>query len=451
MKTPLPRAAGNMPQLPDSNPIPTTGMPVSDNIAENELNSSRMPGIRSLYFLLLTLSALVITFAAHAFPPRLDGTMMPYDFSQSDTVVPWGDDMEPVFINYVARHGARFLSSEKKVDELLKTLRKAESEGLLTRKGKDFLTLVERVDSVTGGEWGALNAIGIMEEKRLGNEMAATAPALLQSGRVEAIATYVPRVVMTMYELCHQLAIHSSHLEIYTSEGRQFSTLLRYFTTDKPYVEYLASGPWKFAFDNFSRNTLPVNPAASMMEGVTDSNRLQKLSLDAYGVLQSLRAAGIDAQPDEWFSGEEYRKCWEVENLRHYYQRSASSFSDLPARCAAPILQDIILKTDQALKGGDNLKAFLRFGHAETVIPLFALMRLPGCYAPLCNPEDVSASWKDYEVAPLGANLMVVCLKDSGGTAYASVRLNGRWIAIDGKKVIEWTRLRDLWQSYINA
>ena len=167
--------------------------------------------------------------------------------------------------------------------------------------------------------------------------------------------------------------------------------------------------------------------------------------------MQSLRAAGIDAQPDEWFSEEEYRKCWEVENLRHYYQRSASSFSDLPARCAAPILQDIILKTDQALKGGDNLKAFLRFGHAETVIPLFALMRLPGCYAPLCNPEDVSASWKDYEVAPLGANLMVVCLKDSGGTAYASVRLNGKWIAIDGEKVIEWARLRDLWQSYINA
>ncbi len=57
--------------------------------------------------------------------PLLDGTMSPYDFSSVDSALPWGGDMKPVYINYVARHGARFLSSEKKVADLKSALEAA--------------------------------------------------------------------------------------------------------------------------------------------------------------------------------------------------------------------------------------------------------------------------------------------------------------------------------------
>lgn len=428
----------------------STAVPTSAPLPREEKTQPKIFKIKSLHFLLLSLLMLLMALPAKAFSPQLDGTMMPYDFALTDSTVPWGSDLKPVFINYVARHGARFLSSEKKIDDLRKDLLKAKSRGTLTSKGERFLALINKVDSVTAGNWGALNATGIMEEQRLGKEMAATCPQLLEEGRIEAIATYVPRVVMTMYELCHELARYSSHLEIYTSEGRQFSPMLRYFTTDKAYVEYIDNGPWHFAFDNFMRNTLPDRPAVALINGVTDSRKLQKMSLDAYGVLQSLRAAGIKADPSEWFTAEEYLQCWEVANLKHYYQRSASAFSSLPATCAIPLLEDIIVKTETALKATDNLKAFLRFGHAETVIPLFALMRLPGCYEPLCNPDDVSKKWKDYEVSPLGANLMIVILKDNSGKAFAAMRLNGRWVETDGSKVTEWEKLKTIWQSYMN-
>lgn len=173
----------------------------------------------------------VLTFLkAHAgsFPPQLNGSMMPFDFSRCDSTVPWDSGMTPVFINYMARHGARFLSSEKKVESLKKELAKARSEGYLTDKGIQFMTLLQQVDSVTDGDWGALNAVGIYEEKRLGEMMVNAVPELLEKGRVEAIATYVPRVVMTMYELCHELSRHSSYLEMSASEGREYNPLLRF-------------------------------------------------------------------------------------------------------------------------------------------------------------------------------------------------------------------------------
>ena len=67
-------------------------------------------------------------------------------------------------------------------------------------------------------------------------------PSLLKNGKVEAISSYVPRVVMTMYELCHELARCYSGIEVTTSEGKQFNPLMRYFTVDTAYVAYLKDG-----------------------------------------------------------------------------------------------------------------------------------------------------------------------------------------------------------------
>ncbi len=383
--------------------------------------------------------------------PLLDGTMSPYDFSSVDPTLPWGGDMKPVYINYVARHGARFLSSEKKVADLKSALEAARKEGALSEKGEAFLSLLDTVVSATGDNWGALNSVGIMEEKRLGQEMAAVAPSLLKNGKVEAISSYVPRVVMTMYELCHELARCYSGIEVTTSEGKQFNPLMRYFTVDTAYVAYLKDGPWKPLYDSYAAKTLPAEPAKSMFKAgcAPDDSCLKKLSFDAYGVLQSLNAAGIRGDASEWFTEADYRRCWEVSNLRHYYQRSVSEVSSLPAKAAGPLLRDIISKTDSAVAGKTNLAASLRFGHAETVIPLFALMRLPGCYVPDASAGEVAARWCDRDVSPLGANLMMVVLKARSGEDYAALRLNGKWISIGNKKLMPWPELRSLWESYM--
>lgn len=386
--------------------------------------------------------------SAKAFSPKLDGTMMPYDFTSVDSVVPWNKNLKPAFVYYVARHGARFLSSEKKIASLRATLTDAEAHGCLTQKGESFLRLINMIDSVTAGRWGALDEVGIEEEQRLGRELTAICPELFEKGKVSAVSTYVPRVVMTMYEVCHQLAAFSSHIEVSTSEGRQYDSLLRFFKTDKEYEDYIDHGPWRFAFDNFRNRNIPVRPAAEMINSVMPENRLRDMTEEAYGILQSLNAAGIETDPDQWFTEGEYRKCWEVDNLEHYYQRSVSLFSPIAANSAIPLLEDLIAKTDFALSHPGELSACLRFGHAETLIPLFSLMRLPGCYAPQASPDKVRDVWQDFNVSPLGANLLVVTLKDEAGDNYVALRLNGKWVATQGKMVIPWNELKNILTAY---
>lgn len=402
-----------------------------------------------LLFLSLAM-ALCLCMYGQIFPAYLDGTMRPYDFSQTDSTAPWDDGLKPVFINYVARHGARFLSSEKKISHLRKELEKASREGYISERGRLFLSLTDTVLAVTDNRWGALNHVGIMEEKRLAGEMTEVAPELFRKGKVTAVATYVPRVVMTMYEFCHELACFSDNLEISTSEGKQFNSLLRYFTTDSAYVAYLKDkdSVWRSAYDSFAASTLPTKPAQSFFNKKMNNEVLRKLSLEAYGILQSLPAAGIRADRGVWFSEKDYRKCWEVSNLEHYYERSANPFSTLPAASAAPLLESLISSTDAALGGTSEEIAFLRFGHAETLLPLFSLMRLPGCYAPDATPQKLASTWVDTDITPLGANLMMVVLKDNGGKAYVALRLNGKWVEVEGKKIVEWSRLRALWQEW---
>ncbi len=398
----------------------------------------------------IALSALLLSpLRSEAFDPRLDGTMMPYDFSLSDTVKPWGDNLKPVFINYIARHGARFLSSEKKVESIRKYLLDADKEGRLTAKGRDFLQLTDTVIARTAGRWGALNATGIYEENRLGNEMASLCPELLGKGNVKAISSYVPRVVMTMYEVCHALARHSSHLDIEASEGRKFSPLLRYFTTDSAYVAYLEHGDWVKVYDAFVEQNVPTAPASLMITGEKDSSRLRKLTMDAYGILQSLRASEIAGNPEEWFSEAEYEACWKADNLKHYLQRSANRFSQAGMEAAKPLLENIMSTADSAFNGEETNVAMLRFGHAETVIPLFALMRLEGCYSPRSSATNLNKTWKDWEVSPLGANLLMVCLKDNSGNDFVALRLNGVWQTFGGNKIVEWKDLRHEWSKIL--
>lgn len=335
---------------------------------------------------------------AGAFAPELDGTMMPYDFAAVDSVAPWGPEMKPVFINYIARHGARYLSSEKKVSELEKTLRANE----LTPRGDSLLALIERIREQTGDNWGALSPLGIAEEQRLGRELYAIAPELFAEGRVAAVATYVPRVVMSMYEVCHELNRCSPRLEIATAEGPQFNSLLRFFTTDSAYVEYLKDTPEDLA-------GVPSEPAARLF--VSPPKDLPKITMQMYGILQSLGAAGIEGNPADFFTEAEYRRCWEVDNLQHYHQRATA----LPAESAKELLHYILEHTLDE----QGVVARCYFGHAETIMPLFAAMRLPGCYGP---------QWLDYQVSPLAANLVMVILRAPDGTLHQALRLNGRWI-----------------------
>ncbi|MDE5791014.1 MAG: histidine phosphatase family protein [Muribaculaceae bacterium] len=391
-------------------------------------------------------------------PPELDGSMMPYDFSKVDTIPEIPDGLELVHISYVARHGARYLSSPKKIEKIYSVLNEANAERRLSDEGEAFLKYLNAVADSTDGRWGLLSPVGMEEQKRLGSDMARMFPALLNRGKVKEISTFVPRVIMTMYEFNHWLELKHQDLEIYTSSGHQNDSLLYCFDTFSNYRDFRDSGEWKEGYDDYVARHVSPEPARRLFSEFDGKDKkLRDLTMEMYGVMQGNRAAGFQAPTTRWFTVEEYRQCYNASNLKHYLRNTPNPLDPYCASATAMLIKRIISDADQALTSKEpasERNVFSGyFGHAETLLPLFAVMNIPGCYYPMTNYEHLDSEWKLQDITPLGANLTLIFMRDSDGVAYVYLRHNGQNVpAYPGAPdLIKWSDLKAYWLQRISS
>lgn len=407
--------------------------------------------------MLLTLSALHLSAQYHTLPAELDGTMMPYDFESMDPKLGIPDSLDVVHVCYVARHGARYISSSKKISTLTDILTRLQADGSITTTGAEFLSLLKQVDDMTEGRrWGALSDVGIMEEQRLGKEMSALFPKLMSRGKVEAKATYVPRVVMSMYEFLHALEEKNQKLDISTLSGPANDSLLRCFEVDPDYARYRDSGEWKKVYDDFVLANMPTRPAIEIFGAKAVEGKAKSLTMDIYSVLQSLQAMGMTAPTDRWMTEDEYRSCWEAANLQRYLRNTLNPLSEPYVYATTPLIRAIIEDADRNSDPKTSQGPLsCWFGHAETLMPMLSVMGIPGCSYYTDDWDSVAEHWKSQEVVPLGANFMLVLMRPKSvdnSEVYAMIRLNGRnTAAISGEPLIlPWKTLRGYWISMRN-
>ncbi len=394
-------------------------------------------------------------------PAALDGSMSLYDFSATEpSALP--DSLTAVHIDYVARHGARYLTSESKLKSCEKALEKARERGSLTSKGSDFLKLLESVRSNTGGRWGLLSEIGMEQEWRLGREMARMYQSAFRvdgggdEATVGSVASYVPRVVQTMDIFTIAIADEYPGIDTHSASGHAYDRLTRFFVTDKAYDEWRKNGAWKSVYDDFVARHIPTAPALRLVgdsSGLSD-NGLRMLTYDMYKVLQGMRAASLPAPTDEWMSEAEYRACWEATNLEKYFQYSISPLSTLPADGAKSLLYRLL--GNSVSFSDDMLPCGLTgvFGHAETLLPFFSLLGVGNPASPVTDYDSLSSQWSDAVLTPLGANIAVIYAVSPTGRKYASMRLNGRNVPpIAGRDelVVPLQDLQDYWLERLSA
>lgn len=414
--------------------------------------SHKIYPMRRYFFAALTI--LLTLLAASAQDPsatrydRLDcsGTFRPYPNPERRVATP--DSLTPVFINHVGRHGARFPSSDKNALELQRALLKADSLGTITAEGRQLLKLTNGVISQCTGRWGALDSLGMAEQRAIASRMYQTFPSLFAGGRVDALSSYVPRCVMSMYEFTHQLMRLNNKIEIYTSAGRQNNPLMRPWENDRAFQAYLKGKVWETPYNDYMAATLSTAPIKRVLGEnypLTKPDAL-KLTMAEYYVIAGFPSMGhmVDSAP--FFTLEEYNACWGVFNLKHYLERSANTLSTEPADVASKLLLDIIDTTDDAVSGRADITVALRFGHAETILPLISLMRLRGGYYMTNYFDTVGLHWRDFDLSPMAANLQLILFKNKSGKYYVRLDLNERPIPIlpnDDRLYLPWGEARD--------
>ncbi|MCM1005736.1 MAG: hypothetical protein NC402_05495 [Prevotella sp.] len=385
------------------------------------------------------------------------GTYLPYEAPSEPITVP--DSLEILFVNHVGRHGSRYISSDKYTHKVRTFL--ADATGLST-VGKRVRLLAHAIDSLSIDKWGALDALGTREQTGIGERFAKAYFNLFhRNDSISGYASYIPRCVMSMDEMTHGIVWENRCVELSVGSGKRYSPYMRPYDCNAAYKAYKKSDEWRTVYDAFTDSICPTTVALRLTE--RGSEFLAKLCSDLIGrgvecagapledaladtlagewpkewieqsgmtkrkaveVAQSLYAIVAGSQSmfmteelptgilDDWqnyFTEQEYARLWECRNLKHYLEFSASCFSEAPAAMAASLLEELITTLRSACNENyTGPAAIVRFGHAETLMPLFALMRLPGCYYKSRDLGSVSANWQDFNIVPMAANLQMI-------------------------------------------
>ena len=354
---------------------------------------------------------------------QCEGSAMPYP-TVDPLLAAIPDSLTPVFINHVGRHGARFMSSAKTVDKVEKHLRKAEADGTLTDKGRQMLKLCESVRTATAQRWGALDSLGMAEQRAIASRMHKLCPDLFNGTKVNAIASRVPRCVASMDEFTHQLTRLNNNVEIYTSSGPQNSPLVRPWESDTYYQDYINAGEWRKVLDDYAATTVPTTVAKAMGVATGTDKEDRDFSRDVFKIVSACGAMGMNIDMTRYLSKQELALMWSVSNLEHYLTHSASTLSQAAPQMTSALVSNLIKTLEEAASGKNPYTVMLRFGHAETMMPLLAQLHIPGCYYMTNYFDTVEQHWRDFYVIPMASNLRMILLRTNSGRMYVRVDFN---------------------------
>lgn len=356
------------------------------------------------------------------------GTAMPY-LIVKDSFVFFQDSMVPFYVNHLGRHGARFPTSGKALNRVKEILELAQRENRLTSGGVTLLSTIQNLSETFDGQWGKLSVVGEEEQRGIARRMIERYPQLFSdSVKVQAIATYVPRCIHSMDAFLACMVEFNSSLHIQRNEGKQYNDIFRFFDLNQSYVGYKENGDWRPIYETFVRRKIS---SASVMEnfflesGQETDKEAEEFVMALFSIAAILPDTGTPINLDGLFTIGEWDNYWQTQNLRQYMSKSSSPIGRmLPVAIAWPLLSEFIHSADEVIKGKSDTRANFRFAHAETVIPFVALMGIEGTDVKVVVPDSVSKYWKDYEIAPMAANVQWIFYHDKAREIWVKFLLN---------------------------
>lgn len=402
---------------------------------------------KSLLHTLVLIIAVAIQATAQSFTPdECRGSRMPYP--APDSIVAAPDSLMPVMIYHVGRHGARYPTSAERFLSVEANLQSRADA--LTSDGNALLDITTRAIETIGDRWGALDSLGVAEQRGIAGRLCNAFPQLVVGQNVTAISSYVERCVRSMEAFTGEIKrMQAGTGSVTESSGKEYSPLMRPFAIDSTYITWAKEKPYAHDLNEFTVQTSPApavirrmfKPEAAQTFSQADAT---ELCASVYYVVTSLAAM---SSPDAdaamaLLTPDEQNALWAIDNLRQYYSRTQTVISTLPADIASLLLHNMIESIDDFIAGTDRTALQLHFGHAETLMPLLSLMRLPGCYYLTHYQDTVWKHWQTFHIVPMASNLQVILLRSHSGRYYLRIDLNERPVQVNGSIYQPWSSYR---------
>jgi hypothetical protein len=379
-------------------------------------------------------------------------TKTPYEPQQSASVyetAPAG--YTAVFTEMLARHGSRALTSDTDIQYLKQLIAFAKAASAFTPLGA---TLEPQVTSLEAANlsigYGNLSGRGMIEHQQLAARLLERLPDLFagatsKARHVEVVTSGKDRAVDSGKNFVDSLASHSPDLAPLIDPPVVNTHLLYFFKENEAYLDWLANNRARkdklseiFYSDRSHREARRMlvrlfrpgfvdKLASGQLQfkhpKTGDPVTLNEVDLavslyDLYQVAPGLSAEGtwdfdryVLADQAQWFAY--------VKDSGEFYEKGPSFAGESITFAMAQFLQDDFFGVVEANCRPDApLVADLRFAHAETVMPLAALMKLPGSdqQVPAAKTYTYANNpWRGDQVSPYAVNIQWDAFANNSG------------------------------------
>lgn len=386
-------------------------------------------------------TAAVETSAATSADRLALGTKATYPGAPTGTLPDAPDGFEPVLVEHVARHGSRMLSSKKYDDLIIQLWELAKADDALTETGMKLGPVVEEITKAHEKlGYGSLSGLGEREHQEMAERtyqrMAATFDAAAIEGKEVRVSTSgVDRAIDSAQNFVAGLEKAKPELAPMILEPATDKDLLYFHDTDEAYngyleedetlaqtIEKIESDP---AIESTANHVLQRLFTPEFIK-VLDSGEIDLVDrgdgdkhlssvVDAAMYLYELYviAPGMADEHkidfSDFVSAEDALVLARVSEAEDFYEKGpAFEGSDVTYSMAKVLLQEMLGAVEGVRNGETTQAADFRFAHAEEIIPLAALMQLPGStkqQSPATLFSYETNEWRGAEVAPMGSNI----------------------------------------------
>ncbi|MGJ5751297.1 histidine phosphatase superfamily protein (branch 2) [Streptomyces puniciscabiei] len=384
----------------------------------------------------LALGALLLTaLPAHAAdgPAHREsyGTKAPYEPGQSTHTYqrpPAG--YTAVFAENVSRHGSRAATGSEDGDLVLALWDKAQAEGQLTGPGEEFGPTVRALTAAMEKVgYGNLSGRGRQEMRDTATRMEQRLPTLFASiadegEKIDVVSSGQGRAVDSAAEYTGALASADPALQPLIGPTRTDKDLLYFHKAagGAAYRDYIAHDQRLKDTLNAITDQPRTHEAARrvlrrifqepFVDGITDQVGAARAIYNLYAIAPAMTEESPDGAGwglERYISPSDASWFGYLSDAEDFYEKGPGfTDSDITYKMAGVLLDDFFQQVEAKRAGTSDLGAELRFTHAEEIIPLAALMGLPGSTEPATPGEPYTYAgnpWRGASVAPLGTNI----------------------------------------------
>ncbi|CAM5671210.1 histidine-type phosphatase [Streptomyces purpurascens] len=344
----------------------------------------------------------------------------------------------PVFTENVSRHGSRAATDSEDGDLILALWDKARGEGQLTREGREFGPKVRALlDAMSKVGYGNLSGRGKQEIEGTAVRMEQRLPGLFRQiakdgEKIDVVSSGQGRAVDSGNLFAATLGNTDPALKPLIGPARADENLLYfhkaaggaayrdYIDNDQRLADTLESLTGQPRTHRAARSVLRGLFTPAFVQRITDGEFASiGTDVDAAQAVFNLYAIA-PAMSGESPGG----KGWGMEryisrgdaawfgylsDVEDFYEKGPGfADSDITYKMADVLLDDFFKQVEAKRAGTSDLGAELRFTHAEEIIPLAALMKLPGSTAGVTAAKPYTYAdntWRGASVAPMASNI----------------------------------------------